>query len=40
VLRAGSPADLGWVAALFPLIGLAIVVAARRSRPAAVAPAE
>jgi predicted MFS family arabinose efflux permease len=40
VLRAGSPADLGWVAALFPLIGLAIVVAARGSRPAAVAPAE
>jgi predicted MFS family arabinose efflux permease len=40
VLRAGSPADLGWVAALFPLIGLAIVVTARGSRPAAVAPAE
>ena len=40
VLRAGSPADLGWVAALFPLIGLAIVLAARSQRPAAVAPAE
>jgi predicted MFS family arabinose efflux permease len=42
VLRVGSPADLGWVAALFPLIGLAIVFAAamRRSRSAAIAPAE
>jgi hypothetical protein len=42
VPRVGSPADLGWVAALFPLIGLAIVLAAavRRSRSAAIAPAE
>jgi predicted MFS family arabinose efflux permease len=42
VLRAGSPADLGWVAGLFPLIGLAVVLAATRHSPsgAAIAPAE
>jgi predicted MFS family arabinose efflux permease len=42
VLRAGSPADLGWVAALFPLIGLAILLAAAAhgNRSAAIAPAE
>jgi predicted MFS family arabinose efflux permease len=41
VLRAGSPADLGWVAGLFPLVGLAIVFATTaRGNRAAVAPAE
>ncbi|MBN9075081.1 MAG: MFS transporter [Rhizobiales bacterium 65-79] len=42
VLRVGSPADLGWVGALFPLIGLAIVLGAYalRHRSVAVAPAE
>jgi predicted MFS family arabinose efflux permease len=42
VLRAGSPVDLGWVAALFPLVGLAIILGAagRRRRSAAMAPAE
>ncbi|MBN9067540.1 MAG: MFS transporter [Rhizobiales bacterium] len=42
VLRVGSPADLGWVSALFPLIGLAVVLATamRGKRSAAIAPAE
>jgi predicted MFS family arabinose efflux permease len=43
VLRAGSPADLGWVAAIFPLVGLAIVLGARavrRHRADTVVPAE
>ncbi|QPC91375.1 MFS transporter [Mesorhizobium sp. INR15] len=39
VLRYGAPADLGLIAAAFPIIGLGIVLAGRLAKPVAV-PAE
>ncbi|RUU76003.1 MFS transporter, partial [Mesorhizobium sp. M7A.F.Ca.MR.362.00.0.0] len=40
VLRYGAPADLGLVAAIFPIIGLGIVVAGRRAARPVEMPAE